>query len=52
MEYSFHEMLNDLNISREIEFDYKGHHYAIVNGDGKWFFAMINRALNCVNLVK
>lgn len=38
MEYSFNEMLNDLKIGREIEFDYKGQHYSIVNSDGKWFF--------------
>lgn len=38
MEYSFYEMLQDLNMGREMEFDYNGHHYAIVNGNGKWFF--------------
>lgn len=38
MEYSFNEMLNDLKMGREIEFDYNGYHYAIVNGNGKWFF--------------
>ena len=38
MQYSFDEMLKDLKIGREIEFRYQDRQYAIVNGNGKWFF--------------
>lgn len=38
MRYSFDEMLKDLNIGREIEFEYQNRQYAIVNGNGKWLF--------------
>lgn len=38
MQYSFDEILKDLNIGREIEFEYQNRQYAIVNGNGKWLF--------------
>ena len=38
MRYSFNEMLKDLNIGREIGFEYQNRQYAIVNGNGKWLF--------------
>ncbi|WP_101696368.1 hypothetical protein [Clostridium minihomine] len=49
MEYSFNKMLNDLKIGREIEFDYKGQHYSIVNGNGKWFFCEDKQSVELCN---
>lgn len=42
-QYSFSEMLDDLIVGREIEFEYKGTLYGIFNGEGKWFFFADNR---------
>ncbi len=40
MQYSFDELLKDLEIGREIEFEYHKQQCAIVNGNGKWLFCM------------
>ena len=37
-QYSFEDMLDDLKVGREIEFEYNRKMYGIFNGDGKWFF--------------
>ena len=37
-EYSFADMLSDLGMGRDIEFEYNGKLYGIFNRDGKWFF--------------
>lgn len=42
-QYSFSDMLNDLKVGREIEFEYNGKLYGIFNGEGKWFFFADNR---------
>ena len=43
MQYSFDEMLKDLKIGREIEFEYQNRQYAIVNGNGKWLFCEVTK---------
>lgn len=42
-QYSFSDMLDDLKVGREIEFEYHGKMYGIFNGEGKWFFFADNR---------
>lgn len=44
LQYSFDELLKDLKIGREIEFEYNNKHCAIVNGNGKWFFCMDSKS--------
>lgn len=42
-QYSFSDMLDDLKVGREIEFEYQGKMYGIFNGEGNWFFFTDNR---------
>ena len=42
-QYSFSDMLDDLKVGREIEFEYQGKMYGIFNGEGNWFFFADNR---------
>lgn len=44
MKYSFENLLNDLKMGREIEFDYNDNHYSIVNSNGKWLFCKNNHS--------
>lgn len=41
--YLFSDMLNDLKIGHEIEFEYNGKLYGIFNRDKKWFFFADNQ---------
>lgn len=43
MKYSFKELLHDLKTGREIEFNYNGKTYSIVNGNDKWYFCEENQ---------
>ena len=42
-QYSFSDMLDDLKVGREIEFECNGKMYGIFNGEGNWFFFADNR---------
>lgn len=42
-QYSFSDMLDDLKVGREIEFEYNGKLYGIFNGEGNWFFFSDNQ---------
>lgn len=43
IKYSFSDMLDDLKVGREIEFEYNGKMYGIFNCEGNWFFFADNR---------
>lgn len=49
MNYSFSKLLNDLKDGREIEFDYNGNTYSIVNGNGKWFLCEKKKSIELCN---
>jgi hypothetical protein len=36
--YTFQEMISDLRIGREIEFQFDNNTYGIVNAEGYWYF--------------
>ena len=42
-QYLFSDMLDDLKVGREIEFEYNGKLYGIFNGEENWFFFADNR---------
>lgn len=52
MQYSFDELLKDLEIGREIEFEYHKQQCSIVNGNGKWFFCMNSQSEELCNFAE
>ena len=49
LQYSFDELLKDLEIGREIEFEYHMQQCAIVNSNGKWFFCIDSKSEELCN---